>query len=69
VVTTPAPLANLVKIHIDTVDAEVAYAGLTGAGLYQFNITVPDLPDGDHTVTAQVGGVWTQTFAKLRIQR
>lgn len=68
VVQNPAPLAGPVKIHIDTVDAEISFAGLTGAGLYQFNITTPDLPDGDHAVTAQVGGVWTQSFAKLRIQ-
>ena len=68
VVLTPAPLASPVKVHIDTVDAAVGFAGLTGAGLYQVNITVPNLPDGDHAVTAQAGGVWTQSFAKLRIQ-
>ncbi|MDQ6708825.1 MAG: IPT/TIG domain-containing protein, partial [Acidobacteriota bacterium] len=39
VVSSPAPLANAVKIHIDTVDAVVGFAGLTGAGLYQFNVT------------------------------
>ena len=61
--------ASGVKIHIDTVDAEIAYAGLTGEGLYRFNIIVPDLPDGDHAVTARAGDVWTQTLAKLRIQR
>jgi uncharacterized protein (TIGR03437 family) len=68
VVTTPAPLANAVKIRIDATDAVVAYAGLVGAGLYQFNITIPDLPDGDRTVTAAVAGAWTQALAKLRIQ-
>ena len=69
VVSAPAPLANAVKIHIDTVDAVVGFAGLTSAGLYQFNVTVPDLPDGDHAVTAAVGSVWTQALVKLRIQR
>jgi uncharacterized protein (TIGR03437 family) len=68
VVTMPAPLANAVKIRIDATDAVVSYAGLVGAGLYQFNITIPDLPDGDHTVTAAVAGIWTQALAKLRIQ-
>jgi len=38
-------------------------------GLYQFNITAPDLPDGDYPVTAQVGGVWTGKMVKLRIAR
>jgi uncharacterized protein (TIGR03437 family) len=57
-----------VKVHIDTADAAVGFAGLTGAGLYQVNITVPNLPDGDHAVTAKAGGAWTQSFAKIRIQ-
>ena len=67
-VNAPAPLANTVRIRIDTVDATVTYAGLTGAGLYQFNVTVPSLPDGDHAVSAEAGGVWTQAIARLRIQ-
>jgi len=68
VVTTPEPLVNDLKVYIDTLSAPVAYAGLTGVGLYQINITVPNLPDGDHRWTAQVGGVWTQAFATLRVQ-
>jgi protocatechuate 3,4-dioxygenase beta subunit len=69
VVTSPAPVATPVEIRVDTIDVPVAFAGLTGAGLYQFNITVPDLPDGDHAVIARSAGVWTQSLAKLRIQR
>jgi uncharacterized protein (TIGR03437 family) len=69
VVTEAAPLASLPKIRIDTLDAEVLYAGLTGAGLYQINVRVPEVADGDHAVTAETGGVWTQVFAKLRVQR
>lgn len=65
----PAATTNPVKIQIDTKEVPVAFAGLTGAGLYQFNITVPDLADGDYPVTAEVGGVRTEKFAKLRIQK
>ena len=64
----PAPLASTVKVQIDTVQADVSYAGLTGVGLYQFNVTVPDLPGGDHAVTAEVNGVRTATIGRLRIQ-
>ncbi|MBI3471295.1 MAG: hypothetical protein HY013_08060, partial [Candidatus Solibacter usitatus] len=69
VVSAPAPLSNPVKIQIDTVLIEVKYAGLTGAGLYQFNIEIPDLPDGDHPVTAQVGAARTRRIGRIRIQR
>ena len=69
VVPAPAPLANVVKIQIDTVLADVRYAGLTSAGLYQFDITIPDLPDGDHAVTAQAGSARTRRIGTIRIQR
>ncbi|MEZ5402120.1 MAG: hypothetical protein R2729_20775 [Bryobacteraceae bacterium] len=69
VVTEPTPTATAVTVHIHNTDVPVDFAGLTGAGLYQINITVPDLPDGDYPVTAEVGGVRTAKFARLRIQR
>lgn len=47
----------------------MAFAGLSGAGLYQFNLTIPELPDGDHEVVAEIAGVRTQAGAKIRIQR
>ena len=68
-VKTAAPLANKVTIQIDNTIVPVAYAGLTGVGLYQFNITVPDLPDGDHAVSAEINGVRTEKIGRLRIQR
>lgn len=65
----PAPTANPVKIQVHNVQAEVAFAGLVSPGLYQFNVKVPDLADGDYPVTAEVGGVRTEKFVKLRIAR
>jgi protocatechuate 3,4-dioxygenase beta subunit len=62
-------LANPVSIRIDNTSVDVAFAGLSSAGLYQFNITIPDLPDGDHAVTASVGGSRTQKIGRIRIQR
>jgi uncharacterized protein (TIGR03437 family) len=46
----------------------VRFAGLTGAGLYQFNVVVPNLPSGDHDVVATVAGARTQPLARLRVQ-
>ncbi len=68
-VTNPAPTATAVKIQIQNQSAVVAFAGLVSPGLYQFNVTVPDLPDGDYPVTAEVSGVRTAKFVKLRITR
>jgi uncharacterized protein (TIGR03437 family) len=64
-----AALTNPVAVRIGGVSANVAFAGLSGAGLYQFNLTVPDLPDGDHEVVAEIGGARTQTGARIRVQR
>lgn len=68
-VSGPAALTNSVAIHIDTTPVTPSFAGLSGVGLYQFNLTAPDLPDGDHSVWARVGNVATQKIARLRIQR
>jgi uncharacterized protein (TIGR03437 family) len=68
-VTTAAPLANDVQVTIGGQTASVAFAGLTGSGLYQFNVTVPNLPNGDAAVVASIGGVSTQTGVALTVQQ
>jgi uncharacterized protein (TIGR03437 family) len=65
---TPAPLANPVQIKIGGMAATVAFAGLVGPGLYQFNVTVPSLPSGDAAVLATIGGVATQKGLAVSIQ-
>ena len=62
-----APLAEEVEIRIADVPAEVQFAGLSAAGLYQFNVVVPALAAGEHGVTARIGGVTTLTEAKLAV--
>jgi protocatechuate 3,4-dioxygenase, beta subunit len=69
VVANASPLLNPVKIRIGQSTAPVLYAGMTAAGLYQFNQVVPDLPNGDYPVVAEVAGVRTPSIARLRIQR
>ena len=54
-----APLANptLLQLRIGGQPASVKFAGLTGAGLYQFNVVIPQLPDGDSAVVATISNV------------
>jgi uncharacterized protein (TIGR03437 family) len=68
-VTTPADLANTVQVTIGGVAAPVSYSGLVGPGLYQFNVTVPNVLNGDAAVVAQVGAVQTQAGALITIQQ
>jgi uncharacterized protein (TIGR03437 family) len=68
-VATAAPLANTVQITIGGQSATVQYSGLVQSGLYQFNVTVPNLPNGDATVVATIGGVPTQTGVSLTVQQ
>jgi uncharacterized protein (TIGR03437 family) len=68
-VATPAVLANSVQVAIGGQVASVTYAGLVGAGLYQINVTVPNVPDGDSAVLAKIGGAQTQTGVLTTIQQ
>jgi len=68
IVRLPGRLISSVAIRIGNLVADVAFAGLVGAGLYQFNVTIPSLPDGDHTVLAEIGGFRSQSTAFITIQ-
>jgi len=60
------PTTNAVTVTIGGVAAEVLYAGLVGAGLFQINVRVPQaLADGDHAVLATVLGVSSQGSGAL----
>ena len=69
VVTAAAPLANTVQFSIGGVAVTPSFAGLSGSGLYQFNVTVPaSLASGDAAVLAIIGGVGTQTGVEVTVQ-
>ena len=68
-VATPAVLANSVQVTIGGVAATVVYAGLVESGLYQLNVTVPALPNGDAPVLAAIGGVSSQTGVSVTVQQ
>jgi uncharacterized protein (TIGR03437 family) len=63
-------LTNPITVRIGGVPAEVQFAGLSGAGLYQLNVKIPDtLPDGDAAVVAETGGVRTQDNVFITVKR
>jgi len=68
-VTSAQPLANSVQVSIGGTAATVSFRGLVGPGLYQLNVVVPSLPNGDAPITASIGGVSTQTGVSLTIQQ
>jgi uncharacterized protein (TIGR03437 family) len=69
-VTTPEPLpANAVAITIGGVAATASFAGLVSPGLYQFNVSVPNLPNGDAAVLATIGGVATETGVSVTVRQ
>jgi uncharacterized protein (TIGR03437 family) len=65
-----APLVTVPTVRIGNVPAQVQFAGLSGAGLYQLNVVVPDVPNGDQAVVAELpGGLSTQANSFITIQR
>jgi uncharacterized protein (TIGR03437 family) len=57
-----------VTISIGGVSANVAFAGITESGLYQFNVTVPNTGSGDKALQAAVVGVQTQAGPLVAVQ-
>ena len=63
-------VANPPRITIGGREATFVGTGnLVGPGLYQFNVTVPDLADGDHAIVAEAGGVSSSPTVFLAVQR
>jgi len=60
-VQTVAPLSNPVIVNIGGATASVSWGGLSGAGLYQFNLEVPKLADGDYEVIAHIANLQSPT--------
>lgn len=69
IIRQAAKLKNEVSIRIGGVQANVDFAGIVGAGLYQINIQVPDLPDWDAILSVKVQGSEAQDQAYVTVQR
>jgi uncharacterized protein (TIGR03437 family) len=58
-----------VMVHINNVSLTPSFAGLSGAGLYQINLTIPaGLGIGDVALQATVAGVQTPTGVVISMQ-
>lgn len=55
-----ASIVDPVNVTIGGLNAPVAFAGLSGAGLYQLNVRVPTLPPGDQPLSINVNGSVSQ---------
>jgi uncharacterized protein (TIGR03437 family) len=64
-----APTTSPVTIRINNVNVTPLFSGLSGAGLYQLNLTIPPgLGTGDVSLQASVGGVQTPTGVVISLQ-
>jgi len=64
-----APTSNPVTILINNISVTPTFAGLSGAGLYQINLTIPSgLGTGDVSLQAGVGGVQTPASVVISLQ-
>jgi len=67
--SSAAPAVNPVQILINGTSIAPAFAGLTGAGLFQFNLTIPaGLGTGDVPLLGIVGGVQTPSTVVISLQ-
>lgn len=64
----PLAAAGQLAIVAGSAPVTVQFAGLSEAGLYQFNVIVPEVPDGDQLIAAQINGPATQQPVYLTIQ-
>ena len=45
----------------------IVVLGLVGAGLYQINVKIPNVPAGDQPIVARVNGIETQANAFITV--
>ncbi|HZS49724.1 MAG TPA: TIGR03118 family protein [Bryobacterales bacterium] len=70
IVSSANPLISTPIVMFAGIGAQVIFGGLTGAGLYQFNVVVPpSAPDGDLEVQAVIGGVETPPGTFINVKR
>lgn len=64
-----APLVDTVIMRIGGITANPSFAGLSGSGLYQFNVTIPNLANGEHAIEMLINSVPIQTGVVLTVQK
>ena len=63
-----AKITDKITVTIGGVTAKVQFAGVTGIGLYQLNVLVPQVPDGDQKVVAAIGGLFSQDDSFIAVE-
>jgi uncharacterized protein (TIGR03437 family) len=63
-----APSVTLPQITIGGVTAAVNFAGIVEAGLFQFNVIVPNAGTGDRELQASVNGITTSSGVFITLQ-
>jgi uncharacterized protein (TIGR03437 family) len=67
--SSTAPVTNPVSLFLNNASLAPAFAGLSAAGLYQVNLTVPaNLGTGDFSLVAAVGGAGTQSGVLISLE-
>ena len=62
-----SPTVDRVTVTVGGVDAQVLFAGISGAGLYQINLVVPNVPAGDQKVVALINSAPSQDGAFITV--
>lgn len=70
-VPNPLPVANPSQVQVELANTPATVGGgwLTEAGLYQFNVTVPNVPNGDQLINISLAGVNIQPNVFLTVQQ
>jgi len=58
-----------VTVRIGGIEANTQFAGIISPGLYQFNVVLPNVPNGDSAVSVEISGSSSQPNTFLTIQR
>ena len=64
-----APLANAASVSVGGINAIVSFAGLVSPGLYQINIQVPAVADGDQAISVRILGAVSQGSVFLTVRQ
>jgi uncharacterized protein (TIGR03437 family) len=65
----PLPDQDQLRIRIANLNAEITFAGAVTPGLYQFNVKIPNVADGDQLVIIEHRGATTQPNVFVTVQR
>jgi uncharacterized protein (TIGR03437 family) len=68
IVTAAAPSVITPQMSTGGLSAQVLFAGIAEAGLFQFNGVVPNAPSGDQQLLAVVSGVRTPFTTVITMQ-